>query len=236
MSPELKNRIALITGASRGIGAAVARRYAALGAHVILVARTVGGLEAVDDEINSAGGKATLVAMDLAEHDKIDSLGAMIAERFGRLDIVVGNAAILGDLTPLAHADSKMWNNVIAVNLTANWRLIRSFDPLLRASDAGRAMFVTSGVTGRVLPHSYWGPYAVSKSALEVLVNTYAAEVVKTNIKVNLIDPGVVRTNMRASSMPGEDPSSLPAPESVTDIFVRLALPGCMENGKKFKV
>ena len=232
-SSSLNNKIALITGASRGIGAAVAKRFAQEGAHVILVARTIGGLEAMDDEITAAGGKSTLVALDLADHDKIDSLGAMIAERFGRLDVLVGNAAVLGDLTPLAHADAKMWNQVMAVNVTANWRLIRSFDPLLRASDAGRAMFVTSGVTERAEPKPYWGPYAVSKAALEVMVETYAAEVAQTKVRVNLVDPGVVRTAMRASAMPGEDASRLPLPESITDVFVKLALSEYENNGQK---
>lgn len=231
-NPTLKDRIALITGASRGIGAAVAKRMAAEGAHVILVARTVGGLEAVDDEIKAAGGKATLVVLDLIQHDKIDALGASIAERFGKLDILVGNAAILGDLTPLSHAEPPMWERVMSVNVTANWRLIRSFEPLLKRSDAGRAMFVTSGVTRSV--HPYWGPYAVSKSALETLVKTYAAEVRHTGIKVNLIDPGVVRTKMRATAMPGEDPMTLPPPESITDVFVKLASSECHATGEIF--
>ena len=228
-SRGLANRIALITGASRGIGAAVAKRFAAEGAHVILAARTVGGLEAVDDAIQNAGGKATLVPMNLAEDGKIEQLSAQVAERFGRLDILVGNAAMLGDLTPLTHADVAMWDRVIATNITANWRLIRSFDPLLRVSDAGRAMFVTSGVTQGV--HPYWGPYAVSKAALEMLVKTYAAEVASTPVKVNLIDPGVVRTAMRAAAMPGENPMNLPAPDTITDIFVKLSLPASKVHG-----
>ncbi len=227
---SLQNRIALVTGASRGIGAAVAQRFAAEGAHVILVARTIGGLEAVDDAIQAAGGKSTLVPLDLTDHTKIDQLGAQLAERFGKLDILVGNAGILGDLTPLTHADAAMWDRVISTNVTANWRLIRSFDPLLRAADHGRAMFVTSGVTSSI--HPYWGPYAVSKVALETLVKTYAAEVKDTKIKVNLVDPGVVRTAMRASAMPGEDPATLPSPDSITDTFVSLALPVCKKHGQ----
>ena len=219
--PLLEGRIALITGASRGIGAALARRFAAEGAHVILCARTVGGLEAVDDAIQAAGGKATLVPIDLREGDKIDQLGAQLFERYGKLDIVVGNAAVLGDLTPLAHAGVKMWERVLAVNVTANWRLIRSFDPLLRASGSGRALFVTSGAAKHHTP--FWGPYAVSKAALESLVLTYAAEMADTSVRVNLIDPGVVRTRLRAGAMPGEDPESLVMPEAITDIFVELA-------------
>lgn len=231
---SLANRIALITGASRGIGAAVAKRFAAEGAHVILAARTVGGLEATDDAIQAAGGASTLVPVDLTDFTKIDQLGAHIAERFGRLDILVGNAATLGELTPLAHADPKVWNKVISTNVTANWRLIRSFDPLLQTSNAGRAIFVTSGAASKAIP--YWGPYAVSKAALEMLVKTYAAEMAGTNVRVNLVDPGVVRTGMRALAMPGEDPQTLPAPDTVTDAFVRLASAECNANGEIIKV
>jgi len=231
---RLKDRIALITGASRGIGAAVAQALAAQGAHVILVARTVGGLEEVDDAIQRAGGSATLVPMDLADHAKIDQLGVQIAERFGRLDVLVGNAAMLGELTPLSHADHKVWDRVMAVNVTANWRLIRICDPLLRASIAGRAMFVTSGITQGVFP--YWGPYAVSKAALETLVKTYAAEVAQTNVKANLIDPGVVRTAMRAAAMPGEDPKCLPDPASITGLFVTLAQADSTQTGRMLHV
>lgn len=229
MSGSLAGRVALITGASRGIGAAVALRLSREGAHVILVARTAGALEQMDDEIQEQGGTATLAQLDLSEHAKIDQLGAHIAERYGKLDILVGNAAILGELTPLAHADPDMWNRVLSVNLTANWRLIRICDPLLKKSDAGRAMFVTSGVTRS--PHPFWGAYAVSKAGLETLVRTYAAEVASTSVRVNLIDPKVVRTDMRAAAMPGENPETLPAPESITDRFVLLAQPDYQENG-----
>lgn len=234
MSGTLAGRIALITGASRGIGAAVAQRFAKEGAHVILVARTVGGLEAVDDAIQKAGGTATLVPMDLGDGNKIDQLGTQVAERYGKLDIVVGNAAMLGSLIPLAHMDAKFWDKIMAVNLTANWRLLRICDPLLRRSDAGRAMFVTSGVTGAAFP--FWGAYSVSKSALEMLVNTYAAEMKDTNVRANLIDPGVVRTDMRASAMPGEDSSKLPLPSAITDVFVKLAQADCAANGQKLHV
>ncbi len=222
---KLAGKVALITGASRGIGAAVARQFASLGAHVILVARTVGGLEELDDAIQKEGiGKATLVPMDLLEFEKIDQLAAEIAKRFGRLDILVGNAAMLGGLRPLVHVTEETWNKVMGLNLTANWRLIRAMDPLLRKAEAGRAMFVTSGVTEGVFP--YWGPYAISKAALEMLVKTYAAEVAKTNVRVSLVDPGVVRTSMRAEAMPGEDPNTLPAPEEIVDRFVTLAAVG----------
>jgi NAD(P)-dependent dehydrogenase (short-subunit alcohol dehydrogenase family) len=229
-SNQLQNKIALITGASRGIGAAVAKRFAAEGAHVILVARTVGGLEETDDAISKAGGKATLVPLDLMEYGKIDALGAQIAERFGALDILVGNAGILGDLTPLSHGDATMWDKVMATNLTANWRLIRSLDPLLRASKAGRAIFVTTQMT--LAPHAYWGPYAVSKIGLEMLVKTYAAELATTNVKANLIDPGIIDTAMLASAMPGMNTSKISKPDSITDIFVNLALASCTTQGE----
>lgn len=231
---KLDGRIALVTGASRGIGAAVAKRFAQEGAHVILVARTVGGLEEVDDAIRSLGGQATLVPLDLSDHDKIDTLGVHIYQRFGKLDILVGNAAMLGTLSPLGHVEASIWNKVMAVNVTANWRLIRIFDPLLKQSDAGRAIFVTSGVASGIFP--YWGPYAVSKSALEMLVKTYAAEIEKTNVRANLLDPGVVRTQMRAAAFPGEDPESLPAPESILEGFVELAEPRWRKNGSIYRM
>ncbi len=228
---RLEGRLALVTGASRGIGAAVARRFAAEGAQVVLTARTVGGLEEVDDQIREAGGKpATLVPLDLRDFDKIDALGASLFERFGKLDVLVGNAGILGTLSPLGHADPSTWQAVIDVNLTANFRLIRSLDPLLRRSEAGRAIFVTSGVAARPIP--YWGAYATSKAALEMLVGIYAAETAKTKVGVNLIDPGVVRTIMRAQAFPGEDPESLKPPEAITDAFVELASADCGRQGE----
>ncbi len=227
---RLGGRVALVTGASRGIGAAVARRFAAEGAQLVLVARTQGGLEEVDDAVRAAGGSATLVPLDLREFEQIDRLGAAIAERHGRLDALVGNAGILGSLRPMGHFSPDEWERVFAVNVTANWRLIRSLDALLRASDAGRATFVTSGVTRGVF--AYWGAYAASKAALECMVRTYAAEVTKTNLRVNLVDPGVVRTRMRAEAMPGEDPTTLPHPDEITDVFVDLAESACDRNGE----
>ncbi|MFQ5774536.1 MAG: SDR family NAD(P)-dependent oxidoreductase [Kiloniellaceae bacterium] len=228
---RLAGRIALVTGASRGIGAAVAKRFAAEGAHVVLAARTVGGLEEVDDAIRRAGGQAaTLVPLDLRDFDAIDRLGAALHERFGRLDVLVGNAGVLGTLSPVGHISPEIWAEVMDVNLTANWRLIRSLDLLLRQSDAGRAIFVTSGAAAR--PHAYWGAYAVSKAALEMLVKVYAAELAKTRVRANVIDPGVVRTGMRAEAYPGEDPMTLPAPEKITDAFVALAEPACTKNGE----
>lgn len=228
----LDGRIALITGASRGIGAAVAERFAAEGAHLVLVARTVGALEEVDDTIKavSRGNGATLVPFDLSEHDKIDEMAAAIADRFGRLDILVGNAGVLGGLGPVTHVEPTRWHDVLEINLTANWRLIRAMEPLLRQSEAGRAIFVTSGVTRGTFP--YWAPYAVSKSALEALVTTWAAENEKTDICANLLDPGVVRTAMRAEAMPGEDPETLPDPASIAGLFVDLASADCQRNGE----
>lgn len=221
---RLANRIALITGASRGIGAAVAQRFAAEGAHVILTARTVGGLEAVDDAIQAAGGApATLVPLDLRQMDSIDALGASIFERFGRLDILIGNAGLLGGLSPLAHASPSEVEDVFTVNTLANYRLIRSCDPLLRLASSGRVVMVTSGAT--VGAHAYWGPYAASKAALEHLTLTYAAEMKTTNVRVNLLDPGAVATRMRATAFPLEDAATLPTPDSITETFLRLCLP-----------
>ncbi len=229
-APRLENRIALVTGASRGIGAAVAKRFAAEGAHVILAARTQGGLEEVDDAIRAADGESTLVTLDLSEFDAIDRMGAAVSERCGRLEVLVGSAGVLGPLSPLAHLDVEAWERVQAVNVTANWRLIRSFDPLLRASAAGRAIFVTSGVARSVYP--YWGAYAVSKAALEMMVKIYAAEVAKTTVRANILDPGAVRTAMRAEAFPGEDPMSLPEPDAITGRFVELAEASCKKNGE----
>ena len=228
----LDGRIALITGASRGIGAAVAERFAAEGARLILAARTPGALEEVDDRVAAAanGATATLVPVDLADHDRIDEIAGALAERFGRIDILVGNAAVLGGLAPLAHVEPERWTEAMNVNLTANWRLIRAFEPLLRQSRAGRAIFVTSGVTRGAFP--YWGPYAASKAALEALVRTWAAELEKTAIRINILDPGVVRTRMRAEAMPGEDPMTLPPPESLAGTFVELASADCRRNGE----
>lgn len=230
---RLAGRVALITGASRGIGAAVARRFAAEGAHVILVARTEGGLQEVDDAIRANRGSATLVPLDLMDFPAIDRLGGVIAERYGRLDALVGNAAVLGGLRPVGHYPPEDWERVFAVNVTANWRLIRSCDALLKASDAGRAIFVTSGVAHGVFP--YWGPYAASKAALEAMARTYAGEVEKTSVRVNLIDPGRVRTRLRAEAMPGEDPGTLPHPDEIAGAFVDLAVPECSRNGDVVK-
>jgi NAD(P)-dependent dehydrogenase (short-subunit alcohol dehydrogenase family) len=231
---RLVDKIALITGASRGIGEAVAERFAREGAHVVLVARTVGGLEEVDDKVRAAGGNATLVPVDLRDFIKIDELAARILDRWGRLDILVGNAAEFGVFSPLGHIDPATWAEVMDLNLTANWRLIRAMDPLLRAAPAGRAIFVTSGVAHGI--HPYWGPYAISKAGLEMLVKIYAGEITKTRVRANLIDPGIVRTRLRARAFPGEDPARLPPPESVSDALLSLAIPECIRNGEILNV
>lgn len=226
-------RIALITGASRGIGEAVAKRFAREGMHVIAVAKSGKALETLEDTINAEGGSATMVQLDLTEFPKIDQLATVVAERFGRLDVLVGNAAVLGEITPMPHTEPLEWHKVIDINLNANFHLIRCFDPLLRVPQNPRAIFVTSGVGARISP--YWGAYAVSKSALEAMVMTYAAENEKTALKINLLDPGRTRTRMRAQAFPGEDPDTLPTPESLTDLFLRLASPALQESGKRFK-
>lgn len=219
MSLPLSSQVAVVTGASRGLGRATGLALAKAGAHVVAIARTVGGLEELDDEIRAAGGSATLLPLDLREQEKIDALGPALHEKFGKLDILVGNAGMLGTLTPLAHQPPKEWADVMTVNLSANWRLIRTLDPLLRASKQGKAMFVTSGITKGARP--YWGAYAVSKSALEMMVGIYAAETEKSPLKVSLFDPGAFRTAMRAAAFPGEDPMTLPTPETVAERLVK---------------
>lgn len=233
MAKPLQDRIALVTGASRGIGRAAALAFAETGAHVVAVARTQGALEELDDEIRARGGApATLVPLDLKDMAALDRLGAALHERWGKLDVLFGNAGILGDLTPLGHVDPKTWDTLMAVNVTANWRLIRSLDPLLRASDAGRAIFVSSGAAHKCT--AYWGPYSVSKAALEALARTYAAETVETPVRVMLVNPGPLRTRMRASAMPGEDPETLRTPDDLAPHIVRLASPEWSETGKLY--
>lgn len=230
----LNGRVAVVTGASRGIGRAIAAGLGAAGAHVIAVARTVGGLEELDDEIKAAGGSATLVPFDLTDFAAIDRLGAAIHERWGHLDILVGNAGILGAVTPLAHLEPKVWEMVMAVNVTANWRLIRSLDPLLRASDAGRALFVTSGITRICLP--FWGAYSASKAAIEAMVRTYAGELKPSKATANLFSPGITRTRMRAQAAPGEDPMSIKPPEDVVPAALAMLVPAYNENGVLYEV
>ncbi len=223
-SPDLSGRIALVTGATRGIGRAAALALAKAGAHVIAVGRTQGALEELDDEVRTATGlPATLVPLDLGNGDGVDQLGGQIHQRWGRLDALVGNAAILGLTTPTAHLDPKVWDQVMAINLTANYRLIRSMDPLLRASDAGRAVFVSSAAA-RYAP-AFWAAYSTSKAGLQALAFTYADEVEHTAIRVAVIDPGAVRTGMRARAFPGEDPMTLPPPEAIAPMIVELCAP-----------
>ncbi|MCF6199714.1 MAG: SDR family NAD(P)-dependent oxidoreductase [Hyphomicrobiaceae bacterium] len=229
----LADRIALVTGVSRGLGEAAALALAKAGAHVIGIARTQGGLEALEEKITAAGGACTMVPFDLSELDRIDDLGAVIYEKFERLDILVGNAGTLGPLSPLGHIKTDEWNKVIDLNLNANWRLIRIFDPLLRRSSAGRALFVTSGAASANL--AYWGPYAISKAALDTLVKTYAAEIASTKMRANLLDPGVVRTGMRMRAFPGEDPATLPNPHELGHLFVKMCSADFDKNGETIK-
>lgn len=232
MSRVLEGRVALVTGASRGIGGAIARTLAHAGAHVVAVARTVGGLEELDDTIRRDGGSTTLVPLDLKDYAGIDRLAAALQQRYGKLDVFVGNAGILGTLSPLPHVEPKVWDEVMAVNVTANWRLIRALDPLLRASEVGRAVFISSGVAHSA--RAYWAPYSVSKAALEVLARTYAAECATTPVRVNLVNPGPIRTKMRASAMPGEDPLKLDPPHKVAEQILSLCLPSFEESGKLY--
>ncbi|MBX9925582.1 MAG: SDR family NAD(P)-dependent oxidoreductase [Hyphomicrobiaceae bacterium] len=232
-SRRLAGRIALVTGASRGLGRAIALALAAEGAHVVISARTAGALEEVDDLINAAGGKATILQLDMKRLDRVDQLGPALYERWGKLDILIGNAGTLGNLTPLAHVTDDVWDYTLNLNLGANFRLIRTLDPLLKRSDAGRAIFITSGAARKST--AYWGPYAVSKAALETLVKTYAAEIATTSVQACLLNPGSIRTAMRAKAFPGEDPDTLPTPEDVAPVVVELALPSAAVNGRTFE-
>lgn len=232
MTKILDGRIALVTGASRGIGRAAALAYAEAGAHVIALARTQGALEELDDAIRAKGGTATLVPADLKDLDSIDRLGPALLERFGKLDIFLGNGAILGPISPLGHIIAKEWDDVMLVNVTANFRLIRILDPLLQRSDSGRVILISSGASWKRRP--YWGPYSVSKSAVDALGETYANEVENTKIRVMMVNPGPLRTDMRANAMPGEDPMSLRTPEELAPHLVTLASAEWTETGKLF--
>lgn len=226
---DFTDKVALVTGASRGIGAEVAKGLAAAGAHVVLLARTQGGLEEVDDEIRKAGGNATLMPMDLRRSEDIDKLGPAIAERFGKLDILVGNAGMLGTLSPLTHIDPKEWQKVMNVNADANFRLLRILDPLLKKSEAGRAVFTHNAVEG--FP-AYWALYCVSKGMLEGLVKTYAAENEKTDIKANLVNPGLVDTRLLQEAFPGGYPFDVKKPEDVVDTYLGLCSVNCEQSGE----
>lgn len=228
---HFSGRVAVITGASRGIGRAVALRFAAEGAQVVAVSRSIGGLEELDDAIRSAGGLAPLlVPVDLADLDRIDPLGPHLLQRFGRVDILVANAALLGTLGPIGHHDPKLWDEVFRVNVHANWRLIRTLDPLLRRAPKGRAIFVTSGASTRA--NAYWSAYCASKAALDHMVRVWALELADTEVRANLLSPGATRTSMRANAFPGEDPMTLKPPEALCDLFVDLALDSCTRNGE----
>lgn len=232
MTLPLAGRVALVTGASRGIGRAAALAFAAAGAHVVALARTTGGLEELDDEVRAIGGAATLVPVDLNDVPAIEKLGPALLERWGRLDILLANAGILGPLTPLTHASAKEWAEVFETNVTANWRLLKSVEPALQASDAARVILMSSGAAHKCL--AYWGPYSISKAAVEALARTYAAETATTPLKVMLVNPGPLRTKMRAQAMPGEDPAVLRTPEDLAPHLVRLASPDWVESGKIF--
>lgn len=232
--PDLSGRIALVTGASRGIGYQIALQLADAGAEVIAVARTVGGLEELDDAITAKGGKCTLVPLDLKDHEGIDRLGGVIAERWGKLDILVANAGILGTITPVSQMKSKSFDELMSVNLTSVWRLMRTTDPLLRQSDAGRAIVLSSSVAHTA--RAFWGPYAASKAAIEVLGRTWAAECENTSLCINIVNPGGTRTHMRAQAMPGENPDNLPTAEETASKIIGLASPALKETGKLWDV
>jgi NAD(P)-dependent dehydrogenase (short-subunit alcohol dehydrogenase family) len=230
MADSSTSPIALVTGASRGIGAAVALELASAGHHVVAVARTVGGLEELDDQIKGAGGTATLVPLDMKDMDGIARLALALNERYGKLDVLVGNAGVLGPLSPLDHVEPKYFDDALTVNIKANWQLIRTMDALLKRSPAGRAVFLTSSVAYK--GRAYWGPYAASKAALDALVRTYAAECANTNVRANLFSPGPTRTRMYMGAFPGVDPETLPTPEEVAKAMLPLCLPACSENGR----
>jgi NAD(P)-dependent dehydrogenase (short-subunit alcohol dehydrogenase family) len=232
MTKPLASRIALVTGASRGIGYATARALAKAGAHVIAVARTQGGLEELDDDIRKDGGTATLVPLNLTDYDGIARLGAALNERHGKLDILIGNAGIAGPSSPLGHIELKPWQDVIAINVTANFQLIRCMEPLLQHSDAGRAVFITAGAASKA--YAYRGPYGASKAALDTLVRTWANETATTPLRVNLFSPGPIRTRMRATVFPGEDPETLDTPEQAAEFIVPMCLPSWNETGKLY--
>lgn len=231
-SQPLSSRIALVTGASRGIGYATALALAKAGAHVVAVARTVGGLEELDDDIRKIGGAATLVPLDMTDFDGIARLGAALNERHGRLDVLVGNAGIAGPSSPLGHVPLKEFQDTLAINVTANFQLVRCMDPLLKNSDAGRAVFLSSGAAAKAT--AYLGPYAVSKAAVDTLARVWANETATTPLRVNLFNPGPTRTRMRKQVMPGEDPMTLDTPEQVAAFIVPLCLPSFTETGRLY--
>ncbi len=233
MSFNLQNRLILITGASRGIGRAVAIAAAEAGAKLIITGRTIGALEELDDEIKALGKQATIVEMDMADYSAMPRLAAAINQRWGRLDGLLANAAMLGPLTPLSHVDEKVWDSTLSINLTGQWHLIRAMEPLLLAAPDARAVLVSSGVAEGVAP--FWGPYAITKAALESMGRVWAGETEQTNLRVNIIAPGGTATGMRASAFPGEDPASLPQPADIAPAFLQLLSPHCTNHGQRFE-
>jgi NAD(P)-dependent dehydrogenase (short-subunit alcohol dehydrogenase family) len=231
--PRFDGKVALVTGASRGIGRAVVKALALQGAHVVALARTKGALEELDDEIKALGAQISLLQLDLKDGAKIDPLGPTLYERWQRLDIFVGNAGILGPLSPLGHVSEAGWSETLAINVTANWRLLRTLDPILQLSPAGRVLFLTSGASQNC--RAYWGPYSVSKAALEALAKTYAHEVQSTSVRVNLLNPGPMRTMMRRQAFPGEDQDALPLPEAVVPLALSLLTEETAANGERFE-
>ncbi|MEK9745654.1 MAG: SDR family NAD(P)-dependent oxidoreductase [Candidatus Puniceispirillum sp.] len=233
MTFDLENRLVLVTGASRGIGRAVALAAAAAGAELIITGRTIGALEELDDNIKAVNGSATIVELDMADYPAMPRLAAAIAERWGRLDGLLANAAMLGPLTPLSHVDEKLWDNTLSVNLTGQWHLIKAMEPLLVAAPAGRAVLVSSGVAEGSAP--FWGPYAITKAGLESMGRVWAGETEQTNLRINMISPGGTATGMRASAFPGEDPASLPQPADIAPAFLQLLSPQCTAHGARFE-
>lgn len=234
MTIDLKGRVAVVTGASRGIGYFTALELAKAGAHVVACARTVGGLEELDDAIKAAGGAATLVPFDLADMAAIDKLGGAINERWGKLDIMVANAGVLGTISPIGHVEAKVFEKVMNINVTATWRLIRSLEPLLIKSDAGRALILSSSAAHKCKP--FWGPYSASKAAVEALARTWAGETQRLPLRILSVDPGATRTAMRAQAMPGEDPETVPHPSEVAAKLLALVGPQQTETGKLYIV
>ena len=232
MTPNFNDKVILITGASRGIGKAVAIATAKAGAQLLITGRTIGALEELDDKIKEIGGKATIVELDMTDHAAMPRLAHAIDKRWGRLDGLVANAATLGPLSPMSHIDSKVWENIIDVNLTAQWHLISAMEALLIAAPAGRVVLVSSGAAEGIKP--FWGPYAVSKAGLEAMGRVWAGETEQTNLRINILNPGGTATQMRASAFPGEDPNSLPKPEDIAPAFLQLLDSKCLDHGKRF--
>ncbi len=230
--PRFDGKVALVTGASRGIGRTLAKALALQGAQVVALARTKGALEELDDEMKALGAQISLLRLDLRDGGQIDKLGPTLYERWQRLDIFIGNAGILGPITPLGHVSESDWTETFAINVTANWRLLRTLDPVLRLSKAGRVLFLTSGAAQNC--RAYWGPYSVSKAALEALAKTYAHEVQSTPVRVNLLNPGPMRTRMRRQAFPGEDASKLPAPEDLVPLALSLLTEETTATGERF--